>query len=173
MIRLRPYSVADIPQLCEAAIESVDTVGPWLPWCHAGYKLSESEAWINAQVEAFRKGSEYEFAILSEQGAFLGGCGLNSIDATNARANLGYWVRSSAMRKGVAHTAVKLLVDWAFQNTTLNRLEILVATENHRSLGVASKVGAVREGILRERILIHGRYHDAVMFSVLKSDQGA
>jgi RimJ/RimL family protein N-acetyltransferase len=49
----------------------------------------------------------------------------------------------------------------------LNRIEILVAVDNLASQRVAAKVGAVREGILRNRLLLHGKIHDAVMFSLI------
>lgn len=142
-------------------------MGRWLPWCHAGYAPSEAEAWAGTQSAAFREGTQYEFAIESETGRFLGGCGLNYLDRLNRRANLGYWVRASESGRGVATRAVRLLLDWAARETDLDRLEIVVALENRASLRVAEKAGAVREGVLRHRLWIHGVAHDAAVFSLL------
>jgi RimJ/RimL family protein N-acetyltransferase len=33
----------------------------------------------------------------------------------------------------------------------------------------SEKVGAVREGVLRDRLLLHNTPHDAVMFSIVRS----
>ena len=79
---------------------------------------------------------------------------------------------------GVAVCAVGLPADYAFQETDLVRLEILCAFANVRSQRVAEKVGAVREGVLRDRLLLHDTPHDAVMFSIVRSqfetvEQGA
>ena len=162
---IRPYRLDDVPLLFEAARESIDTVGPWLPWCHPGYTIEESRGWVEAQVAAFRTGAEYEFVIAGPGGRFVGGCGLNLIDRANLRANLGYWVRASEVGKGAATSAVRLLVPWALESTDLRRLEVVVATGNARSLRVAEKSGAVREGVARARLVLRGVSHDAVVFS--------
>ncbi len=139
-----------------------------MPWCRADYSLEEAEAWINLQVPAFDRRAAFEFVIVSAAGRYLGGCGLNQIDAVNRRANLGYWVRSSARRRGVASTAVCLLREWAFRETDLVRLE-LVAPEAHlASLRVIAKAGAIREGTLRKRLIVNGAYHDCAVFSFIR-----
>jgi len=81
---------------------------------------------------------------------------------------LGYWVRTSAARRGVATTAVRQLVDWGFEHTDLVRMEVLVSTHNVASLRTASKAGAEREGVLRSRLWLHGLAHDAVVFSFIR-----
>src|SRR5438309_1190355 len=43
-IVIRPYQIGDAPLLFEAATESVAEVYRWLPWCHPGYSIGESEA---------------------------------------------------------------------------------------------------------------------------------
>lgn len=163
-VHIRPYAVADIPALFEAARESVAEVHPWLPWCHPDYRIEESEEWVRSQVERFRTGAEYEFVIVDDKGRFLGGCGLNEVDREQRRANLGYWVRSTAAGRGIAPEAVRQLTAWARENTDLDRLEIVCAVGNHRSQRVAEKAGALREGLERGRLELHGRKVDAVVF---------
>ncbi len=165
---IRPYAEDDAPFLFEAATESVDTVHRWLPWCHPGYSLDEARAWVADQTAAFAKGKEYEFVIVSPTGRFAGGCGIDLLDRINRRANLGYWVRSSEAGRGAATDAARLAAAWAFENLALIRIEILAAVGNVRSQRVAENAGAVREGVLRSRLLLHGVPHDAVLFSILR-----
>jgi RimJ/RimL family protein N-acetyltransferase len=162
---IRRYQLEDDAEVAEAARESLDELQTWMPWCHAGYSIDDSRSWLQIQVPAFDAGSAFEFAIAAADGSYLGGCGLNQIDRINKRANLGYWVRSSARRRGVATAAVRDIRDWAFANTELIRLEIVIAVGNLASHGVAEKAGAVREGRLHRRLVLHGRAHDATMFS--------
>jgi len=124
-VQIRRYRIDDAAAVVEAARESVRDIQPWMPWCHASYSIEESRSWIDVQVAAFGQGTAFEFAIESADGRYLGGCGLNQIDQANHRANLGYWVRSSATRKGVATAAVRAVRDWAFDRTGLIRLEIV------------------------------------------------
>ena len=170
---IRPYATGDAGDLFAAAKESVHDVQPWLPWCHPDFAIEEARSWIDGRVSAFGKGEENQFAIVGASGRYAGGCGLNLIVQSQRRANLGYWVRSSEMGKGVAVVAVRLLAAWAFQNTALERLEIVVAVGNVRSQRVAEKAGAVREGILRRRLLIHDTFHDAIMYSIVRGEPGS
>ncbi len=174
-IQLRPYRLNDAPELYEAAKESILDVYQWLPWCHPDYKIEESKTWLDEQTQKQQEGTEYNFAILDDGGTYVGGCGLNQIDRKQKVANLGYWVRSSAMGQGVAVKAVKLLSSWGFKNTDLTRFEIKCAVNNVRSQRVAEKVGAIREGIIKSCLEIHGTKHDAIIFAIekIKSITGA
>lgn len=170
-VLIRPFRDTDIPALYEAVRESADQLGPWMPWCHPDYSISETRAWVKKQIAAFEAGDEFHFAITSEANLILGVCGLNGIHRENRLANLGYWVRSSAVGRGIATQATRLIADWAFRNTDLERLEILVAIRNHPSLRVAAKAGAVWEGVLRGRLRLHDELHDSVMFSILRGER--
>jgi RimJ/RimL family protein N-acetyltransferase len=141
-----------------------------MAWCHERYSLAEARKWVAVQEDLAKQSAAYEFAIFDEGGRFLGGCGINQINKANRFANLGYWVRSSAMGRGVAPAAVHLVTEYAFRETDLIRLEIVCAARNTRSQKVAEKVGAVREGVLRSRLLLPTGPSDAVMYSLLRSE---
>lgn len=167
-VSIRPYADGDAPALLEAARESVDRVFPWLEWCHPDYEISESRAWIKHCRAAWEAGEEFQFAITGSEGAYLGGCGLNRLERQHRVANLGYWVRTSAAGRGVATSAVQRLATWAFDETALNRLQILVAVGNRASRGVAERVGAVREAVAASRLVLHGEVHDAVQYAIVR-----
>ena len=167
-VGIRPYRADDAPLLYAAARESVGDVFPWLPWCHPRYSLDEAAEWSRSREELARQGLEYHFVIESERNAFMGACGINQINRIHRLGNLGYWVRSSETGRGVAAFAVALAARFAFESTDLIRLEIVCAVGNHRSQRVAEKAGAVREGILHDRLLLHGAPHDAVMYGIVR-----
>jgi ribosomal-protein-serine acetyltransferase len=171
MIRIRPYAIADAQAVWDAAIESSAELLPWMSWFHAGYHIRETRSWLEMQVGAFRMGTSYEFAIESDDRRYLGGCGLNQIDPLNRRANLGYWVRTTQTRRGIATAAARLTVEWAFKHTDLVRLEIIAATANVGSQRVAERAGAQREGVLRSRLFVRGQFQDAVVFSIVRSQE--
>ena len=172
-VLIRPYRRSDVDALYAAVCESVAEVGPWLSWCHAGYKRSESKAWIAACSAAWTRGESYDFGIFdARSSAYLGGCGLNQLNALHQFANLGYWVRTSCAGRGVASAAAHLVAHFGFEELGLRRIEIVVNVDNAASLRVAEKVGATREGVLRNRLVNDGRAEDAVMFSLLPSDLG-
>ena len=167
-VAIRCYAPRDAGALHEAALESIEDVYPWLEWCHPGYEISESRAWIEHCRRTWETEEEYQFAIVGPDDAYLGGCGLNRIERDHRSANLGYWVRSSATGRGVATEAARQVALFAFEATELNRLEILTAVENHASQRVAERLGAIREGVARSRLYLHGTAHDAVQYAIVR-----
>lgn len=167
-LTLRFPSSEDAPAVAAAVQESLAGLLPWAPWCQPSYGLADAEAWIAGQPAAREAGSAFEF-VITRGDRLLGACGINAVNPLYRMANLGYWVRTSETRRGVATAAVGLLADWTFANTDLERLEVVVAVGNEASLRVAARAGAVREGVLRSRLLVRGRFHDAVMHSIVRS----
>ena len=171
VVLLRPYSVDDIEPLYEAARESLVEVGRWLPWCHSQYGRAEAEAWVLGRAKAWSAGQEYSFVIAKlDSGEFLGGCGLNQLEPLARRANLGYWVRTSATGNGYATRAARLLARWGAVHLGLERMEIVAAVGNTGSQRVALKAGATREGVARCRLRANDVQHDAVVFSIIRKD---
>jgi RimJ/RimL family protein N-acetyltransferase len=170
-VTLRPYRMEYVDATYEAIRESIPEMTLWLPFAHKDYSSKESRNWIKQRPGEWKKGATYDFAMFdAKNGIMIGGCGINNIDNIDRRANLGYWVRTSRMGQGVAPAATILLAKWGFEALKLMRIEILVATGNQRSLRVAEKVGAKREGILRNRITIRDKVHDGVMHSLIPGD---
>ncbi len=171
IVSLRPYRPSDADETYQAIRESLAELSPWLPFAHQDYSAKESRAWIKQRPGEWKKGTAYEFAIFgANDGSYLGGCGINRIDYNNLLANLGYWIRTSRTGHGAASAAARLLAGWGLKELGLKRIEIVVATDNIRSQRVAEKAGAKREGISRNRILVHDKTYDAVMFSLIPPD---
>jgi RimJ/RimL family protein N-acetyltransferase len=170
-ILLRQYQQSDIPMIVEAVRESGHELKPWVSWYHENYSEVDVISWIKTLPDAWRQSESYDFAIIDcQDGSYLGGCGINHIRWTYRFANLGYWVRTDRIRQGIASRIVPLLARFAFEHLGLIRVEIVVAEDNHASLRVAEKVGAFREGVLRNRMLVGDRIYNSVMHSLVPQD---
>jgi ribosomal-protein-serine acetyltransferase len=164
---LHPNRVEFAADLCAAAAESIGTVGRWMTWCRSGVAQAEAVEWYRRCERNWDDGSEYEFSLFSRSGQFLGAAGLNQFNATHNLANLGYWIRESQQRRGLATQAARALAGFGLETLKLNRIEIVAAEGNVASRGVAEKIGAKFEGVLRNRLMIHGMAHDAAMYSLI------
>ncbi len=173
MISLRRFRLDDAENLTEAVRESFEQIRLWMPWCHPHYSVDDARTFIASAEGAWDTKAAYEMAIVRSEGTpeerMLGVCGLNAIRPGGRIANLGFWVRTSETRVGVATEAVRQLAAFAFAKTGLVRLEIVVAVGNRPSARVAEKVGALPEGIAHDRLRFHGRDLDAWMFALLRS----
>ena len=170
-ILLRPHRPEDCDAMYAAVTESVPEISPWLPWCHTGYSRDETAGFIKLAGQAWADRSHYPFAILAvTSGAFLGGIAINHIAEPNRLANVGYWVRTSRTRQGIASAAVRLVSQYAFGTLRLTRLEIACIPTNTSSRRVAEKVGARFEAVARNRLVMHGVAHAAALYGLLPED---
>lgn len=170
-LSIRHFQDSDIDDVYEAVIESKGALMPFLFWCHAGYSRDETRTFIEAQLNRDKMAHEYNFAITDTlSGAFLGGIGLSHISYINRVASLGYWVRTSASRRGVATRAAKLIARYGFREFGLYRIELIIQTDNPASMHVAGNLGALREGELRNRIYVNGKSRNAYCYSLVPKD---
>lgn len=170
-LKLRPWQARDAGALCDAAHSSVDKVGRWLPWCHAGYGLDDANAWIGQCREGWARGDHFAFAIFDlRTGELSGGAGLSHRDGLHRNANLGYWIRQAHQGKGLAARAARLVARFGFEQLGLARIEIVVMPDNHASRRTAEKAGARFEAIARQRLWKNGRAHDAAVFGLIPPD---
>lgn len=173
VVLLRPPRLDDVPQLYLAVRESIAEIGRWMGWAHEGYAIEETEGWVSSLAEPWEQDKTYEFLITdARESTVLGAGGINNVQRHYRMANLGYWVRTGRTGRGVATRAARLLARFGLEELDLVRVEIVVAVGNVASLRVAKKAGAVREGVLRNRIPVGRGLSDAVMHSFVPEDLG-
>jgi RimJ/RimL family protein N-acetyltransferase len=126
--------------------------------------------WLDRYEEGRMDGSREAFAIVDEDGGFLG-LGLAPRIERDARtAELGYVVAPAARGRGVASEALRRLTEWAFGELGMLRLELMISVENAASKRVAERCGYVREGVLRSLHVKQGVHEDTELWSRLATD---
>ena len=172
-VAIRPFVVADAPALLDAVLQSLESLCASMTWCVPDYGMPHAQAFVSKAAADWNSGQNYFFAIIdSGDQSFLGSIGVNLIDRAHNIGSLGYWIRKGQEGKGKASAAVRLAAAYAFEKLHLNRLEILVAAGNLPSRRVAEKSGARSIGHLRNRLILNGKVHDAIMYSFACQDFG-
>ena len=110
-VTLRFPEPRDVEPLFAAVRESIPELHPWAPWCPLTYGLADAARWVGQQPAAREAGTAFEFVVVDADGRILGCCGVNQINAGFRLGSLGYWVRSSAARRGVATAAARQAAD--------------------------------------------------------------
>ena len=111
----------------------------YLPWAHNDYDIAESTAWIEQISTWWRENdARHEFFVVDATGTVLGNCGLTTPEG---EAGIGYWIRTSATRRGVATRLVNLLTLWGFDELGLTTIKIEANPKNLASRRVAEKAG--------------------------------
>ena len=100
----------------------------------------------------------------------LGACGLNNIDATHCRAELGYWLLPEYWRQGVAAESVAAVIRHAFDHMAIHRIEADVDMDNHASSALLHRLGFTLEGVRRGYEMKDERPIDLKLFARLSTD---
>ncbi|MDV3221209.1 NUDIX hydrolase [Intrasporangium sp.] len=125
---------------------------------------------------AWVRGTHAEWADSRSKATFLvewEGTVAGSVDVRQVAEGVGAlsWVVYAPYRsRGIASRAVRLLIDFAFTELGMTRVEAHVNPLNRSSLRVALRAGLRREGLLRANTRLRGEPHDTVVLGRLRSD---
>lgn len=126
--------------------------------------------------EGWRDDSLYNFGVFTlGEGTLVGSMGLvrlTDLATPERQAELGYWTVKEQRGKGYTAEAARAVCEWAFRALGVERLEWYAEAGNEGSWAVARKVGFVREGTVRSKIVQNGTRRDAWSGSLLPSDFG-
>ncbi len=101
----------------------------------------------------------------------IGYTNLHSIDPLNKTAsftliigNRDFW------GKGIGSDVTKKMVFYGFDKLSLNRISLIVTTQNKYAIKAYIKNGFQVEGIIRQAYFENGKFSDKVLLSILKTD---
>ncbi|WP_434629558.1 GNAT family N-acetyltransferase [Chromobacterium sp. CV08] len=166
-VMLRGPRLDDAETLFSLVDASRATLRQWLPWVDGTVGVDDSRRFLAGVVDGARDGSACATWLIEVDGGMAGCIDIHGISRLNRSGYLGYWLADAHVGKGVMRRAVAQALDIGFGELELNRLCIDAAVDNVRSCRVAERLGFRREGVLREYLRLHGRYHDACQYSML------
>ena len=158
-LRLRPQQIKDARRFYEILIHP--------DFVHFAVNVESVAAEKRFLRESRRKralGVEYNDAILLGE-EIVGAIGLRVDQARAYVGEIGYFVDRAYWGRGIAPAAVRRMERFGFAELGLRRIELLTLVENLASMRVAEKCGYRREGVQRDKLMMAGRYRDAVMFA--------
>jgi len=128
------------------------------------YNRSDAREWISNNLGK----PVLNFSIASENEA-IGGIGLKLMkNIYRCTAEVGYWLGEPFWGRGIATAALDALVDYAFSNFDLVRLQAIVFEWNPASMRVLEKNGFNREAKLAKGIIKDGKIIDAFLYARTK-----
>jgi RimJ/RimL family protein N-acetyltransferase len=166
-LRLRATRAGMGAKINEAYGESFEALGPWMPWARGPQTVADSEKHCReAQAKWFAR-QELDFCFhRKDNDSFVGKGGLHTINWAIPKFEIGYWIRSSCARQGMAAEATLALVSLAVNRLGARRLEIATDARNLPSRRVAEKCGFTLEGThRRSRLDNAGELADFCMYA--------
>lgn len=141
----------------------------WLSWVDNIESVEDSRRYIRSAVKQFNDENGFQAGIWF-RGTLAGIIGYQNLDWVNRSTSVGYWVGAAFQGNGLATNACGALVDWAFREWRLNRVEIRCAAENYRSRAIPERLGFTEEGRARQAEWLYDGFVDLVIYGVVAEE---
>lgn len=132
------------------------------------YTLEGQQNRIQKNCELMEQDQSYSFGIFLNVDRLIGAIHLSEVVRGPLQsAWLGYNLDKSENGKGYMTEAVRLIVNYAFNDLKLHRIEAGVMPRNLGSIKVLEKAGFEKEGIARKNVRINGVWEDHWTLSII------
>lgn len=109
--------------------------------------------------------------VIEYEGLCIGEARLHSVDQGNRSARYAIGIFNSVYwNRGLGTEATRLVLRFAFEELKLHRVDLRVLAFNKRAIACYEKCGFLREGVMREGVLIGGEWQTDVLMSVLEHE---
>ncbi len=171
-VELRQLAAGDAVELFDLTDANRARLRQWMPWLDGTKSAADTAAFIQSALRQHEAGQGFTSGILVD-GVIGGVIGYHEISRANRRTSLGYWLAAAHEGHGIVTRACRALVQHAFTELDLNRIEIRCAGGNVRSCAVPERLGFRREGLLREAEWLYDHFVDHVVFGLVRSEWSA
>lgn len=156
----------DAQKLFELTQQNIHHLKEWFMWAHQIKNVADSASFIDESRQKLKSNRAFDAGIWLS-GTLVGAIGFHPINWDNRFVEIGYWIAKPFQGRGLMTRSVTAILQYAYQELQLNRVEICVAVQNQRSRAVAERLGFQLEGFEREGQFLNGEYVDVACYSLL------
>ena len=133
--------------------------------------LTDPDAFMAALFKERDFGRAMPFTVCTPEGRVVGLTRYMRMNAGHKRLEIGgTFYAKSVQRTGVNTEAKLLLLTHAFEVMGCNAVQIRTDWFNKRSQAAIERLGAKRDGVLRNHQVMDGRVRDLVVYSIIASE---
>lgn len=167
-----------LEQMTEEHVPGLSVVGAdERIWEHMLYGRVRTEEdirrWVRDILSRQAQGTDLAFTVFHlPSGRIAGATRYLNISPPNRNLEIGgTWYGLEFQRTAVNTECKYLLLKYAFEVLGCIRVQFKADARNERSLRAIERIGARKEGVLRNHLILpDGRYRDSVFFSIVDSE---
>lgn len=167
LVRLEQLSEAHVPDLAVVGLDE----NIWRFMLYGAMRTQEDiHAWVKDILSRQARGTDLAFAVIAlSSGKAVGATRYMNIELKNRGLEIGgTWYGAAYQGTGVNTESKYLLLRHAFETLGCIRVQFKTDSRNLRSQRAIERLGAVREGTLRNHMILpDGLVRDSVFFSIL------
>lgn len=141
----------------------------WLPWVDSMKSVKSFENYITLCDQQHEAGTDAGFMIMLDDN-MIGRIGLHQIHHHNLSGAIGYWLAKEFTGKGIMKRCCTTLINYAFEDLNLNRIEIKCAVDNHKSAAIPIRLNFKHEGVLEQAEWVNDKFVDLHLYAMLKEE---
>jgi RimJ/RimL family protein N-acetyltransferase len=144
-----------------------------LAWAYANDEvaLPVVEKEIKATDGAFAQNEKAPaFSIENLDGEYVGHIHFNYINERHGTFSIGLIIRRNYRNKGYGKAAIKLLLEYAFNERRLHKFNGFCLDVNIASARMMLSLGCKQEGTVREEVFYNGKYRDRLLFGLTATE---
>lgn len=135
--------------------------------------FDDAVGWVESRIAYCEQTGSVAFSVFDKASSRLAGSStFMTVPTAHATLEIGYTWYGADFRRTHVNTATKLLLlGHAFDELQANRIEFQTDVRNTASQKALERIGAVREGVLRQnRTYPDGLVRDSVLYSVTRDE---
>ena len=170
-IVMREFRQEDAEAVYETVISNSAHLQKFMHWMSPNYSIRSAKDFIADSIKKREYRENLSLGLFRPHGRFIGSVGFVNFDWPARKTEIGYWIAQDEQGKGIVTEACGRLIDLAFSEMQLNRIEIRCSALNLRSAAIPKRLGFMKEGHLRQVEIRNGRLHDFEIYGLLASDR--
>lgn len=168
-IELRLLEKRNAREFFELTDSSRNHLREWLPWVDDTKSIGDTQEFIKIALKQYASNNGFQAGIWYKE-KIVGVIGYHNVNWSHKSCSIGYWLGEKYIGKGIMTKTCRSLVDYAFIDLGLNRVEIRCAEENKKSRAIPTRLGFTEEGTLREAEWLYDHYVDHVVYGMLAKE---
>ena len=166
-LKLRPLTIDDAKDMFEYTSFKDST--KFVSW-HPHIKIEETIHFLENVVPIYGTiNTEFSWGIeLIEKKKMIGVVKLFDVSMNNKRAEVSYILNQNYQGKGFINEALQKVIDFAFNEMGLNRVQARCANDNIGSEKVMQKANMKYEGLLEKYWILKEESKDVVLYAITK-----
>jgi ribosomal-protein-alanine N-acetyltransferase len=170
---LRTFQFSDAEQLADFHVRNRDFFSAFSASREPSYyTVDYQRQFIQQYISDHYEDTRYAFGIFDQAtGSLIGIVSLSDVVRGPLQSGyLGYCIDKSFNNLGIGKAVVRQILQIAFHNLQLHRIEAHVMPGNAASRRVLEHNGFVQEGVCRKNIKVNGLWEDHILYARLSTD---
>lgn len=164
LVLLTPNHADELFELVENNREHLTK---WMTWPPETTSSKDTGEFIRKSLVGLSNLEEIYFGI-ELNNKLVGVIAFNTISKKLRKVIIGYWISEDFQGKGIITKCCQFLINYAFDELDMDKIEIHIATENYPSQRVCERLGFKQEGTVHNAENLHGNIVNYNYYALFK-----